>query len=108
LGSDLHFPEGIAIDGRGDVFVGDNDGQPVLKATPSGGSYTESTAASSNVGFPAGIAADAAGNAFVATFVPYNHVILRLAVAGGSNSQSTLLDTGFEGPEISAGSGWSR
>jgi sugar lactone lactonase YvrE len=101
LGANLHYPEGIAVDGRGDVFVGDNEGQQLLKATPSAGSYTESTL-SYNTGFPLGVAADAAGNAFVATFIPYDHVLLRFAAAGGSNSPSTMVDTGSQGPEISA------
>jgi sugar lactone lactonase YvrE len=90
LGSNLEFPEGIAVDGSGDVFVADNDGQQVLKATLSGGNYTESTVPTSGLGFPFGIAADAAGNAYVAS----GERILREAAAGGKNSQSTSVDLG--------------
>jgi sugar lactone lactonase YvrE len=93
LGANLEFPEGIAVDGSGDVFVADVDGQQVLKATLLGSNYTESTVSASGVGFPDGIAADAAGNAYVATA----DRVLREAASGG---QSTVVDLGPGGPRF--------
>ena len=46
IGSGLNRPDGVAVDGSGNVYIADTDNNRVLKETPwSEGSYTQSTVA---------------------------------------------------------------
>ena len=44
--SGLNVPEGVAVDGSGNVYIADTGNNRVLKETLSGGSYTQSTVGS--------------------------------------------------------------
>ena len=45
IGSGLSFPNGVAVDGSGNVYIADTNNNQVLKETLSGGNYTQSTVA---------------------------------------------------------------
>jgi NHL repeat len=75
--SDLDFPEGVAIDSSGNLYIGDANNNVVEKVTPSGtlsviagsgrsGPPTPGLATSSDLDNPAGLSSDAAGNVYFA------------------------------------------
>jgi len=62
--SGLNDPDGLAMDGAGNVFISDYSNNRVLKITPSGAQTTVGSGLSS----PDGVAVDAAGDVFIADF----------------------------------------
>ena len=83
--SDLYYPEGVAVDSSGNVYItdtGSSYGAPyssvVVKVTPSGtlsiiagivgqsGAPTPGPATSSDLGSPQGVAVDSSGNVYIA------------------------------------------
>src|SRR5208337_4232361 len=65
LASDLSYPQGIAVDGDGNVYISDNDNSRVVIETPSAGSYTQSQLIS-NLYNPKGLAVDGSGIVYIA------------------------------------------
>ena len=76
-GAQFDFPQGVAVDGAGNVYVADSDNETIRKVTPNGVVTTlaglAKTAGSADgkgdkarFNFPIGVAVDAAGNVFVA------------------------------------------
>jgi len=114
LGGDARFdfPQGIAVDAAGNVFVADSGNNTVRKITPeglvstlagtsgggSGAGYgsSDGNGASASFRLPYGIAVDAAGNVYVSD--TFNHTIRKITSSGtvttlaGSAGNSGKLD----------------
>lgn len=90
--SGMDSPFGLAFDGAGNLFVGDNLGGAIYKITPDG---TRSTFATGVID-PTGMAFDGAGNLFVASYADAGHsgTIYEFAPDG---TRSTFA-TGLGGP----------
>lgn len=84
-------PEGICIDGAGNLYVADNNNQKIRKITParvvstlagSGGvtGYVDATGITARFDGPDGVTVDSAGNVFVDDF--YNNVVREISPAG--------------------------
>ena len=95
LGSGLSEPDGVAVDGSGNIFVADRTGSNVEEILAAGG-YT--TVNSLGIGFttPEGVAVDGSGNLFVAD--TYNNAVKEMLAAGGYTTISTL-GSGFSYPQ---------
>jgi len=65
LGSGFNQPQGVAVDGGGNVFVGDTGNNAVKEIVAAGGYATVSTLGS-GFNLPQGVAVDGAGNLYVA------------------------------------------
>ena len=94
LGSGLYSPQGIAVDGAGNVYIADALNAAVYKETLANGTYTQSTIGS---GFtkPDGVAVDGAGNVYVADSGTQN--VYKEIPLNGSYTQ-TVLGYGFSSP----------
>jgi sugar lactone lactonase YvrE len=90
-------PQGVAVDGSGNVYIADYSNKLVLKMTLSGGSYTPSTLLSSGggLGTPEMVAVDAAGNVYIADSA--NNRILKETLSGGSYVLSTVASSTPDG-----------
>ena len=108
LGSGFNHPEGVAVDGSGNVFVADLGNNAIKEMVAVGGSIPASpTIKTVGSGFsqPTGVAVDAKGNVFVADTL--NNVVKQIvagtggAAAGTVNSSSTvnILGNGFAEPD---------
>jgi sugar lactone lactonase YvrE len=62
--SGLNYPNGVAVDGAGNVFIADVNNNRVLKLTPSGAQTTIGSGLSN----PDGVAVNGAGDVFIADF----------------------------------------
>jgi hypothetical protein len=82
------FFAGVAVDGGGNVYIGDFGDGWVLKETLSGGVYTRSTAVSGLDG-PVAIAVDGSGNLY-AWDVDSNQVVKETLTAGGGYTLSVV------------------
>jgi sugar lactone lactonase YvrE len=84
-------PQGIAVDGSGNIYIADYSNSEVLKETPSGAGYTQSTvaSASSPLGTPAGVTVDPSGNLYIADSA--NNKVLKETLSGGAYTQSTAF-----------------
>jgi sugar lactone lactonase YvrE len=112
-------PEGVVVDGSGNVFVADDGNNTIRKITPSGvvttlagtaGSWgsADGTGAAARFNGPDGVAVDGAGNVFVAD--SWNNTIRKITpsgvvttLAGTAGSSGSADGTGaaarFNGPE---------
>ena len=61
----LSFPQGITVDGNGNVYIADSNNARVLKETLSGGTYTQSVLPASGLMSPKGMAVDGSGNVYI-------------------------------------------
>lgn len=113
VGHGFDDPQGLAVDGKGDVFVADYGNSVVKEIVAGTGGAAPGTVNSSStvktvgIGFsnPKGLAVDAKGDVFVADF---NNHLLKEIMAGTGNAPSGTVDTssavdtvgsGFEYPE---------
>jgi sugar lactone lactonase YvrE len=92
----LQGPEGIAADGKGNLYIADTGGRQVLKETLSNGQYTQTVIANAQNGLrdPIGVAVDANGNVYIADPMVG---ILKETLASSVYTQSTAITAG--GPE---------
>jgi sugar lactone lactonase YvrE len=106
--SSFSFPNGVAVDGSGTVYVADSNNHKIRKITAAGvvstlaGSGTEGSADGSGTAasfsFPNGIAVDGSGTVYVADTV--NNKIRKITPAG---VVSTLAGSGAEGSADGSG-----
>jgi sugar lactone lactonase YvrE len=68
IGSGFQGASSIAIDGMGNLYVTDSTNNALVKETLSGGTYTQSTVATSPLSDPIGVAIDASGSVYVADY----------------------------------------
>ena len=106
----FNLPEGIAVDGAGNLYVADTNNQTIRKITPSGTVSTlagsveqvgtaDGTGAAARFSYPSGVAVDGSGNVYVADF--NNHTIRKITPSG---AVSTLAGSaGHYGSEDGAG-----
>jgi hypothetical protein len=90
LSAEFYGPNGIAVDGQGNVFIADFGNNVIRKITAAGvvstfagngtAGYINGTGTSSEFNNPAGIAIDASGNIYVADHG--NNVIRKITLAG--------------------------
>jgi streptogramin lyase len=82
------YPAGIAVDGKGTVYVAEPDANRVIKKTLIGGVYVESTVAS-KLNWPQRVAVDTNGNVYISDS---NNRVLKETPSGNSYKQSTVAD----------------
>lgn len=98
-GAQFNLPQGVAVDGSGNVFVTDTWNHTIRKITPAGVVTTlaglagypgcvDGTNSKARFNQPAGIALDGAANIYVADFL--NHVIRKITPTG---TVSTIAGT---------------
>ena len=110
--SSLYGPEGLAVDGSGNVYIADTGNDAVEKVTPGGtlsviagigpltlndpteaAPPTPGPATSSNLGYPWGVAVDGSGNVYTAD--GFNNEIEKVTPDG---TLSIIAGTGSKGP----------
>ena len=77
----LLHPDGVAVDGSGNLYIADANNDRVLKETLSAGTYTQSVLASGLL-TPAAVAVDGSGNVYIAD--AGDGLLLKEAPSGGS------------------------
>ncbi len=96
LGSGFHDPAGVAVDGRGNVFVADADNNAVKEILAPG--YTTINTLGSGFSLPQGVAVDGSGNVFVAFAYNISGSAVNEILAPGYttvNSLSNGFNSGF-------------
>ena len=100
----LHWPEGVALDGQGNLYIADGGNHRVRRVDAAGtiatvaGTGAEGfggdggPATQAELAGPAGVALDGQGNLYIAEF--YNHRVRRVDAAG---TIATVAGTGAEG-----------
>lgn len=87
----FNAPQGVAVDGSGNLYVADTDNHTIRKITPDGTAMTlaggsglngklDGTGTAARFRFPSAVAVDRNGNVFVAD--RYNHTIRRITAGG--------------------------
>jgi sugar lactone lactonase YvrE len=92
----LHFPSRIALDGAGNMYVGNLVGANVVKIGPGGSSASLVSTPGLTLGQVSGVALDGAGNLYIADYT--NSQIIEVTVAGGA---SVLSLSGLTTPLVS-------
>jgi uncharacterized protein (TIGR03437 family) len=110
VAAQLSQPEGLALDGAGNLYIADPDSHRVRRVTPGGIITTVAgighagfrgdagPAAQARLNAPYGVAADAQGNIYIAD--TYNHRIRRVTPAGEIR---TIAGTGAKGSSGDSG-----
>ena len=93
LGSGFFDPTGIAVDGSGNLFVGDSGNQAVKEVPAGNGAPID--LATGQINYPVGVALDARGNIFVTDFIA--NAVKEILAAGGYTTVHTL-GSGFFHP----------
>ena len=97
MGSGLSSPQGVAADRSGNVYIADTLSNRVLKKTPSGEGYLESTV-KSGLGTPQGLALDGNGNVYITD--PDNNRVLKETLSGGVYTESTAWSGSFPSQDV--------
>jgi sugar lactone lactonase YvrE len=95
VASGLSYPAGVAVDAHGAVYIADYDHNRVVKETPAGGAYSETTVAS-NVIYPEGVAVDDRGAVYIASGA--GAVVLKETPVGAAYTQTTITSNGLSAP----------
>ena len=85
------YPQGVAVDTSGNVYVADTSNYTIRKVTPGGvvstlagmalsGGSNDGTGSAAQFGYPTGVAVDASGNVYVADYG--NHTIRKVTSGG--------------------------
>ena len=83
-------PEGVAVDGSGDVFIADTVNSRVVVDKPNGsGGYTQSVVDDTGLSFPEGVAVDGSGDVFIAD-TGNNRVVVDKPNGSGGYTQSVV------------------
>jgi hypothetical protein len=99
----LNHPFGVAVDGSGNIYIGDDWNNRVLKETLSADSYIQSVVANNaNNGLydPWGVAVDGGGNVYIADY--YNQRVLKETPSAEGYTQSVVANyanNGLNSPE---------
>ena len=89
----LSSPQGVAVDGSGNVYIADAGHGAIKKWTAA--TNTVSTLVSTGLSAPAGVAVDGSGNVYIADT---GHNAIKKWTAA-TNTVSTLVSTGLSGPQ---------
>jgi sugar lactone lactonase YvrE len=84
----LLWPQGVAVDASGNLYIADSNHNRVLKETPSAGGYTQSTILTGSLNYPNQVAVDGGGNIYIADTT--NFRILKETLSAGGYSESTV------------------
>jgi len=98
----FNTPFGVAVDGSGNVYVGDNGNSTIRKITPAGAVTTlaglsgnlgidDGTGKAARFDYPRGVAVDGSGNVYVADY--YNYTIRKVTPAGAVTTLAGLAQT---------------
>src|SRR5438552_3172822 len=98
----LSFPQGIALDGTGKIYVTTGNSIRVYAAGASGNAPPTATIAGGNTGlsFPVGIALDGAGNIYVTNFSGNSITVYAAGASGNAMPTATIAggNTGLGSP----------
>jgi sugar lactone lactonase YvrE len=108
-GASFNYPNGVAVDGSGNVYVADYSNHVIRKITSSGvvttlagsgsNGSTNATGSSASFNGPTGVVVDGSGNVYVAD--RNNHLIRKITSAG---VVTTFAGTGLSGSTNGSGS----
>ena len=107
----LNFPNGVAVDSSGNVYIADRDNHRIRKVTPGGIITTLAGGSNGYAGdsgpaalaqfyYPAGVAVDTAGNLYIAD--RDNHVIRKISAGGIVSTVAGNGTNGYSGDSGSA------
>jgi DNA-binding beta-propeller fold protein YncE len=94
VSSDFNTPYGVALDGRGNIFIADFGKNAVNEILAVGG-YTTINTLGSGFNYPTGVAVDGSGNVFIAD--QGNNAVKEVLESGGYTTIN-ILGSGFSYP----------
>jgi sugar lactone lactonase YvrE len=96
-GISLNYPFQAAIDGSGNLYVANYNGNNVVKIAAGGGSASVVSTGAFTLAQPAGVAVDGAGNLYIADY-GHNRIVLVNSVGAASLLTITGLGTAINEP----------
>ncbi len=97
LGSGFNYPEGVAVDAAGNVYVADTYNNAVKKIPYSGGSYGTPVTLASGLNYPTSVGLDGGGNVYVVD--QGSNTVKKIPYSGGSyGAPVTLSSNGLNNP----------
>jgi sugar lactone lactonase YvrE len=97
VSSDLSGPQGVAVDGSGNLYLADTYNNRVLKETLASGIYTESTISTSSLNSPSAVAVDGSGVLYVLD--SGNSRVLKETLVAGAYLESTVSTSSLSWPD---------
>ena len=91
LGSGLSSPAGVALDGFGNIYIGNSGKSQVLKGSFSAGTYSQTILPTSGLQAPGGVAVDGAGNTYIADYT--GNAVYKETPLGTTYTQSTVASS---------------
>lgn len=96
VGSGLSEPNVVAVDGAGDVFIGDTASNRVVEVPAYCTSSSCQITVVSGLNSPEGVAVDGAGDVFISD--THNNRVLEIPAGCTSSSCQAVIGSGFSGP----------